>query len=146
MDSHKTSGRYNPQPDRQTGQGGQYGQAGQAGQGMQASGNIQSASGMQTLLDDQTIAADLLTATKEAVKAYASALTEAATPEVRSVLQRQFQDSLQFQHEVADYVIGKGWYMPYDLQTQLQMDLQSSQQKLQSVQQSTQSMPGQMRS
>jgi|GEM_PF-1101169 len=115
MSDNTTRGQYNPQSQQQYGQ--QQGQQ----QGQQ-------------LLDDQTIAFDLLTAAKEAVKAYASALTEAATPEVRSVLHRQFEDSLAFQHEVADYVVGKGWYRPYDLQGQIQMDLQSSQQKLQSLQ------------
>ncbi len=92
----------------------------------------------QNIMDDQTVAADLLSSAKAAVKQLASALTEAATPEVRQTLHSQLNEAVSFQHKVADFVVEKGWYKPYDIETQIQMDLQSSQQKLQNLQRTVQ--------
>ncbi|MDP2873004.1 MAG: spore coat protein [Bacillota bacterium] len=90
------------------------------------------------IMDDQTVAADLLSSAKAAVKQLASALTEAATPEVRQTFQSQLNEAVSFQHKVADFVVEKGWYKPYDIETQIQMDVQSSQQKLQNLQRTVQ--------
>lgn len=112
---------HQPQQQQQFGQFQQ--QQGQPGQ-----------QGQQNLLDDQTIAAQLLSAAKTSVKDLAAAITEAVTPGVRQTLQSHLNEAIQFQHQVADFVVQKGWYKPYDIQSQIQMDVQSSQQKIQNIQ------------
>jgi len=78
-------------------------------------------------LTDQVIAADLLNYAKAGVKSYASALTEAASPEVRSVLKKQLNEAISFQEQVSSFMMRKGWYNAYDINAQIQSDLQQSQ-------------------
>lgn len=81
--------------------------------------------GMNTL-NDKMIATDLLMAAKEGVRNYAYALTEAATPEIRSLLKQQFNDAVNLHERVASYMMNKGYYTPYDISHQVQMDIQTS--------------------
>lgn len=81
--------------------------------------------GMNTL-NDKMIATDLLMAAKEGVRNYAYALTEAATPEIRSLLKQQFNDAVNLHERVAAYMMNKGYYTPYDISHQVQMDIQTS--------------------
>ncbi|MGI6344327.1 MAG: spore coat protein [Bacillota bacterium] len=97
---------------------------------------------MTTFIDDKTIAADLLNGVKAGIKSTASALTEAATPEVRRTLQRQLQDSLNFHEQLTNFMMQKGWYHAYNVNQMVQSDIQAAQ-KLQSLMQQSQSMQGQ---
>lgn len=85
-------------------------------------------------MTDQVIATDLLIATKTGVRNLAYAITEAATPQVHEVLQRQMTDAISSHEQVSQYMIQKGWYKPYDVQGQLNMDLQIVQQSVSQMQ------------
>ncbi|OAJ73825.1 hypothetical protein AYJ08_00665 [Brevibacillus sp. SKDU10] len=54
---------------------------------------IESLTGMNTMTD-QVIASDLLLTAKTAVRNYALALTEVATPEVCTILHKQLDDAI----------------------------------------------------
>ncbi len=77
-------------------------------------------------MSDQIIAADLLLASKTAVKSYAIAIAEAASPEVRNALKRQFDDAVNMQEKISNYMIENGYYEPYNVQEQLRMDIQAA--------------------
>lgn len=78
-------------------------------------------------LNEQTIASDLLIFAKTGVKTYASALTESATPEVRTLLKRQLDEAVSFQEQVSSFMMKKGWYDAYNMDQQIQKDLSMSQ-------------------
>ncbi len=65
-------------------------------------------------------------ASKGAVRSYAAAITEAASPQVRDVLQRQLNDAISFQSQVADYMVNRGYYDPHDIRRQVQMDIDTA--------------------
>lgn len=81
--------------------------------------------------NDQAAATDLLLAAKSGVRNCAYAITEAASPNVRQALSQQLQQSVNFHEQVANYMIDKGYYHPYNLNEQLQVDQQAAQQSLQ---------------
>ena len=78
-------------------------------------------------MDDQIVASDLLISAKTEVKSYASALTEAATQEVRTILKRQMDEAISFHEQVCDFMIQKGWYNAYNTSEQIKMDLSQAQ-------------------
>ncbi|NLM21638.1 MAG: spore coat protein [Peptococcaceae bacterium] len=88
---------------------------------------------VRTSLSDQTICGDLLTSAKMAVKSYATALTEATTPQVRDLLRRQLDDAISSQEKIFRFMEKKGWYKPFDINAQIQMDIQSSQKAINEV-------------
>ncbi|WAH35663.1 spore coat protein [Alicyclobacillus dauci] len=77
-------------------------------------------------MTDQVIATDLLMATKTGVRNYAIAITEAATPEVRSELHRQLEDSITAHEQVSRYMMDKGWYYAYNIPKQIDLDLKGA--------------------
>jgi len=83
------------------------------------------------VLNDQIIATDLLMSAKTAVRNYAYAITEAATPEVRNTLRSQLNDAIQIHEQISRYMIEKGYYHPNNVQEQLRIDMQAAQQVLQ---------------
>ncbi len=83
---------------------------------------VENLTGMDKL-NDQIIASDLLISAKTGVKSIAAAIVEASTPQVRSVLKRQLDDAINFHQKVSDYMIDKGWYKAYDIDQQIQMDI-----------------------
>lgn len=78
-------------------------------------------------LTDQVIASDLLIAAKTGVRNYAFAVTETATPEVRSVLRSQLREAIDMHEEITNYMMDRGWYHPFDANEQIKLDLQKGQ-------------------
>jgi similar to spore coat protein len=87
---------------------------------------VENLTGMNTMTD-QVIAMDCLMACKTAVKCYATAITETATPEVRSVLQKHLVSEIAAHEKMTNYVMSKGWYNPYNIGAQIQLDLKNAQ-------------------
>lgn len=71
---------------------------------------------------DELIAADMLITVKSVVRAYAVAVTETASPQVRKVLVKQMNQAIEDHAEIADYMIQNDMYMAYDIEKQLKHD------------------------
>lgn len=71
---------------------------------------------------DELIAADMLITAKSVVRAYAVAVTETASPEVRKVLVKQMNQAIEDHAEIADYMIQNDMYLAYDIEKQLKHD------------------------
>jgi similar to spore coat protein len=78
-------------------------------------------------MTDQVIANDFLMSAKAGIRNYTIAITEAATPELRTVLREQLQAAIQTHENVTSYMMSKGYYHPHNLSEQLQVDLTASQ-------------------
>jgi similar to spore coat protein len=76
---------------------------------------------------DQIIATELLMGAKSAVRNYAYALTETASSEVKNVLKKHLNSAIEFHDGVANYMMNKGYYVPHDVNQQIQMDIQNAQ-------------------
>lgn len=83
------------------------------------------------VLNDQMIATDFLIGAKNAIKSYAMAITESATPEVRSTLKQHLNDAIELHEQISQYMINKGYYHPANVQEQLRIDMQAARQALQ---------------
>ncbi|MDG0871218.1 spore coat protein [Paenibacillus thiaminolyticus] len=77
-------------------------------------------------MSDQVIATDMLITAKAGVRNLAVALTEAATPEVRNVLKQHLDTAIQTHENLTAYMMNKGYYHPYNVQEQLQVDMKSA--------------------
>ncbi|MGY0372279.1 spore coat protein [Clostridium sp. JNZ J1-5] len=86
---------------------------------------VRNAEGMPKLVDS-TIALDFLLAAKTGVRNCAFALSEAATPEVRATLSTQLENAINLHEEITNLMINKGWFYPYELNKQFEMDMKSS--------------------
>jgi similar to spore coat protein len=64
------------------------------------------------------------------MKSCVIALSESATPEVRTFLRGQLEESIVMHEKVTAYMMNKGWYHPYNAKEQLKMDMQSSEKAL----------------
>ncbi|MEO2203540.1 spore coat protein [Paenibacillus pabuli] len=84
-------------------------------------------------MDDLAIATDLLLSAKSAVRTYAIALTETATPRVRKVLKAQLDTAVDTHQKIADYMIKNEMYHPYNIDEQVEHDLEKSDKALQLV-------------
>lgn len=84
-------------------------------------------------VNDQMIVMDLLSSAKSGVKAYAVALTETYSPAGRSVLRRQLNETLQFHDRIADYMVNRGYYHPYNIQEQIRTDMANAQRLISSM-------------
>jgi Spore coat protein len=78
-------------------------------------------------MNDHAVAADLLISAKNGVKTYAEAITEAATPTVRTLLKRQLDEAIAFQDQVSAYMTKRGWYNAYNVNQQILIDLNQTQ-------------------
>ncbi|GAE35156.1 spore coat protein [Halalkalibacter akibai] len=87
---------------------------------------IQKVTGLGAMTD-QIVATDMLISSKTAMKNIAFAITETVTPEVRTVLTQQLQQSIQLHNQLSDYMIEKGYYHPYDLNEQVKVDFVAAQ-------------------
>lgn len=74
-------------------------------------------------MTDQVIATDFLISAKAGVRNYTIAITEAATPELRTALREQLRAAIQTHEDITNYMIKKGYYHTHDLSEQLQVDL-----------------------
>lgn len=75
-------------------------------------------------LTDQVIATDFLIAAKTGVKTCAMAITESATPEVRTFLQGQLQQAVALHGDITALMMKRGWYHPYNAREQINLDIQ----------------------
>jgi len=85
-----------------------------------------------TAMTDQVIATDLLISIKSEVRNLAAAITETATPELREVLREQLNTAIKTHDKISKYMVSKGFYHPYDVKEQIQVDLQAAQTALHS--------------
>lgn len=79
---------------------------------------------VQSTLTDQTIASDMLISSKCAVKDIATAITEAASPQVRTFLKQEFNNAVTFQENMFGYMQSKGMYNAYSMKQQIASDIQ----------------------
>lgn len=69
-----------------------------------------------------TFAMDFLIRAKEGVRNTAIALTETITPEARAVLRKQLHQGISLHQEIAELMLSKKWFHPYELHEQYQLD------------------------
>jgi spore coat protein CotF len=86
---------------------------------------IRNAEGMPKLVDATVSTAFLLNA-KNDVRSCAIALTDAISPEVRTVLKLELDEAIRMHEAVSILMLGKGWLHPVNLDKQFQMDRESS--------------------
>jgi similar to spore coat protein len=79
------------------------------------------------IMTDQVIAMDYLITAKSGVRNYAIALTETATPEIKTVLYKQLQESIGCHEQITNYMVQRGLYHPYDMNEQIQLDIRNIQ-------------------
>ncbi|MPW24772.1 spore coat protein [Alkalibaculum sp. M08DMB] len=86
---------------------------------------IRNAEGMPKLVDG-TMSLGFLLNAKSGVRNCAIALTEATTPEVRKVLQKELYDAFYIHEEIYKLMVRKRWFHPIDLDKQFQIDMEAS--------------------
>jgi len=77
-------------------------------------------------MDDLAIATDMLLSAKAAVRTYAIALTETATPKVHKALKAQLDTAIGMHQKIAAYMIENEMYHPYDVNEQVDHDLKKA--------------------
>lgn len=77
-------------------------------------------------MDDLAIATDMLLSAKAAVRTYAIALTETATPKVHKALKAQLDTAIETHQKIAAYMIENEMYHPYDVTEQVDHDLKKA--------------------
>ena len=93
---------------------------------------IRNSEGMPKLVDT-TMSMGFLLNAKNSVRSYALALTNAVTPEVRTVFKNELNSAIRMHELISKMMIEKGWFHPGNLEKQFQMDLESSQTAVQIV-------------
>ncbi|MEK3765942.1 MULTISPECIES: spore coat protein [unclassified Solibacillus] len=79
-----------------------------------------------SIIDDMAIATDLLLTSKAAVRSLAVAITETATPSVKKLLRRELDNAIDTHDKIAQYMIKNEMYHAYDLQEQMEHDLEKA--------------------
>ncbi|MER2112625.1 spore coat protein [Solibacillus isronensis] len=79
-----------------------------------------------SMIDDMAIATDLLITSKAAVRNLAVAITETATPAVKRILRRELDNAIDTHDKIAQYMIKNEMYHAYDLQEQMEHDLEKA--------------------
>lgn len=79
-----------------------------------------------TVIDDLAIASDLLITAKAGVRNLAVAITETATPSVKKLLRRELDNAIDLHDKIAQYMIKNEMYNAYDLDEQMQHDLEKA--------------------
>jgi similar to spore coat protein len=87
---------------------------------------VENSEGMPELADS-ALAMEFLLSIKTGVRNTAIAITETATPELRTAFRKQLEEGLALHGEVSDFMMEKGWLHPYNFNDQYQMDLKSIQ-------------------
>ena len=85
------------------------------------------------ILNDQTIAGDLLIASKTGVRNLAYAITETASPQIRELLKRHLDEAIDSHNKVFNYMENKNWYDVYNVDALLQQDLKISKSVLKQI-------------
>ncbi|RAR43542.1 spore coat protein [Paenibacillus sp. MDMC362] len=78
-------------------------------------------------MNDQAVATDFLITAKSGIQNYAVAITETASPEIKAVLLQHLHEAIQTHEQITNYMIQKGYYHPYQISDQIQLDLQTAQ-------------------
>lgn len=91
---------------------------------------VRNSEGMPKLVDT-TLSTAFLLNTKNSVRNCAIAISEAASPEVRTVLRNELNAALRIHEAIYTMMIKKGWFHPVNLEKQFQMDLESSENAIQ---------------
>lgn len=78
------------------------------------------------VIDDLAIASDLLITAKAGVRNLAVAITETATPSVKKLLRRELDNAIDLHDKIAQYMIKNEMYHAYDLDEQMQHDLEKA--------------------
>ncbi|WP_298469276.1 spore coat protein [uncultured Psychrobacillus sp.] len=78
------------------------------------------------MIDDMAIATDLLITSKAAVRNLATAITETATPSVKKLLRRELDNAIDTHDKIAQYMIKNEMYHAYDLNEQMEHDLEKA--------------------
>lgn len=86
--------------------------------------------GEERKIDTGFFAGDLLAFAKTAVRNYAIAITETATPALRDTLNKQLQKAIQTHATIFNYMYKRGLYPAYDLERLLQNDIRNANQAL----------------
>jgi similar to spore coat protein len=86
---------------------------------------IQNLAGMSGMTD-QVVATDFLISAKSGIRNTAFALTETATPELRATLKEQLRVAVETHEGISNYMVAKGYYHPYDLSEQIQVDIRTA--------------------
>ena len=79
-----------------------------------------------SIVDDMAIATDLLITSKAAVRSLAVAITETATPSVKKLLRRELDNAIDTHDKIAQYMIKNEMYHAYDLQEQIDHDMEKA--------------------
>jgi spore coat protein F len=74
-------------------------------------------------MDEAFYAGDLLAFSKAAVRNYAVAITETATPDLRNVLAKQLQLAVNCHARIYHYMYERGYYPSYNLEKLLNNDI-----------------------
>lgn len=77
-------------------------------------------------LTERAIASDFLISSKSAVRNLAFAITETATPELKSALREQLRNALDTHAKITDFMIANGYYHPNHLDDQINVRLQDA--------------------
>lgn len=88
-------------------------------------GMIEALLGLDTMTD-QVIALDLLNSAKSGIKLYAVACTESSTPEAKAILIKHLHEAIDTHARVTEYMMERGWYRPYALNEQIQLDMKNA--------------------
>lgn len=87
---------------------------------------IEHMTGLNTLTD-QVVAADFLLAAKTGIKTYSLALTETTTPEIETVLRKHLEEAIAAHEQITNYMVQRGYYHPYNVNEQIQLDINNIQ-------------------
>lgn len=85
----------------------------------------------QNVLNDQDRMEDLLTQEKYLISAYSTFIPEATCPQLRGVLNNNFNECVQNQYAVFDRMTQLGWYQTKPAPTQ---EINAARQKFQQLQ------------
>lgn len=77
-------------------------------------------------ITEQVVAADIMLAAKSGIKNYAAALSETATPHLRSILKSQLNDAINIHEKITNYMLDKGYYDAYNPTDQIQADVSTA--------------------
>jgi similar to spore coat protein len=72
------------------------------------------------------MATDFLISAKSGIRNIAFAITETASPELRAALKEQLRVAVETHEGISNYMVSKGYYHPYDLNQQIQVDMITS--------------------
>ncbi|RHW42119.1 spore coat protein [Neobacillus notoginsengisoli] len=74
---------------------------------------------------DASFAMDFLLTVKTGIRNYGFAITEASSPELKAVMERQLMEAIDLHEELSNLMMAKGWLYPYDPGKQVELDIKS---------------------